>query len=584
VSHLVERLELDIQAADEDQARQLLDRLSRLHRQALEGVIERVLDQLSPTDTVHRLEKLDLDLGEIPAEQLERLLPQRLESALRRALPSRLRSARVRGQGRPVRAGRHGPGAARDRGSRGASIPASPVPVPSSAASQPVNVQEAPDPLAGPPPSAAPPPVAVVAGDTAGSGFGSPLLELLAFYGAGGTLPWWAPRDNPRLIPATIEAALLLPPAELTPFLRQLASTPAAQRRLLAALDPDQRPALRLALARLAPESSSQDADPPAPQPSDAPTAQRQPVSQEPPQQSLPPPLSLPPQPPQPQRSPDPAAIPPIRQRTLDAPAPQSSDAPAAQRRPASQEPPQQSLPLSLPPQPPQPQRIPDPAAIPPIRQRSLDSPALQPSEAASAQPQLARQEPPQSSLRQQIQNPATNSLPRERSGEAIQVDGAGLALLWPFLDTLLDRLDWLTPERHRIRPAQQQRALALLGYLVNGDPRPPEWRLPLAKLLCGLPLNAVFTLEEDLSAAELAEADRLLEAVLAHGDGLLGENVHSLRTTWLQRPGLLNRRPQAWLLVVERRAATDGALERLPWGVSWLRLPWMGELVQVGW
>jgi hypothetical protein len=93
-----------------------------------------------------------------------------------------------------------------------------------------------------------------------------------------------------------------------------------------------------------------------------------------------------------------------------------------------------------------------------------------------------------------------------------------------------------------------------------------------------------VFTLEEDLSAAELAEADRLLEAVLAHGDGLLGENVHSLRTTWLQRPGLLNRRPQAWLLVVERRAATDGALERLPWGVSWLRLPWMGELVQVGW
>lgn len=170
------------------------------------------------------------------------------------------------------------------------------------------------------------------------------------------------------------------------------------------------------------------------------------------------------------------------------------------------------------------------------------------------------------------------------RAGDTIAVDGAGLALLWPFLPTLFERLGWLTPERRFIGPVPQQRALALLGYLLDGDPRPPEWRLPLVKLLCGLPLDAVFALEDDLSAAELAEADKLLQAVLAHGDGLLGEDAASLREIWLQRPGLLSWRPQAWLLVVERREAIDGALERLPWTVSWLSLPWMVELVQVGW
>jgi hypothetical protein len=163
-------------------------------------------------------------------------------------------------------------------------------------------------------------------------------------------------------------------------------------------------------------------------------------------------------------------------------------------------------------------------------------------------------------------------------------VEGAGLVLLWPFLATLFARLGWLTPQRRFVDAPAQQRALALLGYLVGGDPEPPEWHLPLAKLLCGLPLDAVFALEEDLSAAELAEAERLLQAVLAHGDGQLGDEVASLRASWLQRPGLLRWRPQAWLLVVQQRDELDGALERLPWGVSLLRLPWMAELVQVAW
>jgi hypothetical protein len=168
--------------------------------------------------------------------------------------------------------------------------------------------------------------------------------------------------------------------------------------------------------------------------------------------------------------------------------------------------------------------------------------------------------------------------------GEDLQVDGAGLVLLWPFLETLLDRLEWLSPERQFVGAAQQQRAMALLGFLVDGDPKPPEWRLPLVKLLCGASLESLWELEGDLSEVEQGEAEKLLEAALAHAEGRLGEEIAVLRGQWLQRPGLLTRRPGAWLLVVQGRDDLDGALEQLSWSCSWIRLPWMTELIQVAW
>jgi hypothetical protein len=50
-----------------------------------------------------------------------------------------------------------------------------------------------------------------------------------------------------------------------------------------------------------------------------------------------------------------------------------------------------------------------------------------------------------------------------------------------------------------------------------------------------------------------------------------------------LQRPGLLSARPGAWVLQVERRSG-DEVLDGLPWSWSWIRLPWMDDLLQVVW
>ena len=45
----------------------------------------------------------------------------------------------------------------------------------------------------------------------------------------------------------------------------------------------------------------------------------------------------------------------------------------------------------------------------------------------------------------------------------------------------------------------------------------------------------------------------------------------------------MLSTRDGAWLLRVER-AEYDGLLDRLPWAVSWVKLPWTEVPLAVQW
>jgi len=186
-----------------------------------------------------------------------------------------------------------------------------------------------------------------------------------------------------------------------------------------------------------------------------------------------------------------------------------------------------------------------------------------------------------------ELQTPRADAPPAPQPGAAddneLVIDGAGVVTLWPFLESLFSHLELINGDRVFAGEAQRRRAMALLGFLVDGDGDPPEWRLTLAKLLCGaLPL-APYGLESPLSDAEQTEAEALLQAVLGHAAGRLGDDGTSLRQEFLQRPGLLSARPGAWVLQVERRPV-DLVLDGLPWSWSWIRLPWMDDLLQVVW
>ncbi len=568
-SHRLHRLELEISTAEEPLARSLMDRLSQLHHSALESLLERVFSELSPPGRRDRLEHLELDLGTLQASDLEQQLPQRLEAALRRALASRL-----------------------------------PPPLPPETSTAP----------AGP------------AADADGL---QRQLELLALFTATGSLPWWAPRHDRQLIAAALDSALALPPLVLRALLQQLAGAPGepsvALQRLLATASPQQRPRIEQALqeAALEGEALQGEAAMKAAQeaallaaPEEAPEAELQaqlvaaknfdapdepptnaeasPTTTAPPEAPgepdpnppnpsalahlaiyastgrWPPGEGLGPNPPQALAAALDSALalpsPELRALLQHLAAAPGADSVAAQRLLAAASPQQRSR-LEV--------ALQGEAAMKAAPVEALDAAlqkALKPTEPAASDPTATAR-------------PTTLPTPQSRSDvdDDLVIDGAGMVLLWPFLETLFSRLELITQERLFGDEAQRQRAMALLGFLVDGDGDPPEWRLTLAKLLCGALPQAPYGLEAPLSDAEQAEAEALLQALLGHAAGRLGDDSAALRQNFLQRPGLLSARPGAWVLQVERRPA-DLPLDGLPWSWSWIRLPWMDDLLQVVW
>ena len=154
--------------------------------------------------------------------------------------------------------------------------------------------------------------------------------------------------------------------------------------------------------------------------------------------------------------------------------------------------------------------------------------------------------------------------------------------LLWPFLPRFVEQLGLRTDGGWR-NPAAAQRAARLLQCVASGDADPPEFQLPLNKLLCGLPLDDALLDDAPLTEPEQAECDALLVAVIAQAPILREMSVAGFRGSFLLRPGQLSSRDGHWLLRVERQTY-DVVIDRFPWGFAVVRLPWMPTLLQVQW
>ena len=159
-------------------------------------------------------------------------------------------------------------------------------------------------------------------------------------------------------------------------------------------------------------------------------------------------------------------------------------------------------------------------------------------------------------------------------------VDHAGIVLLHPFLPRFFTGLGVAAGDEL----VDPDRALCLLHHLATGEVVAPEYRLTLAKALCGVPLESPCASDVGLTSVETAEATALLEAAIGHWAALRSTSPDGLRAEFLQRPGVLSVTADGdWLLRVEGRTV-DILLDQLPWGFSPLRLPWMSRLMMVEW
>ncbi len=189
-----------------------------------------------------------------------------------------------------------------------------------------------------------------------------------------------------------------------------------------------------------------------------------------------------------------------------------------------------------------------------------------------------SRAAPPAASPTKLSARPQTDDAP----DAGYLADDAGLILLHPFLPRLFDVMNLSSGS---ILPEERlPRAAALLHWLVNAREEVYEFELTTIKILLGLtPDQSLLVGAGLLSEAERTEADALLAAAISHWNALGKTGVAALRTSFLQRRGLLRDLDSGWQLQLEPEPF-DLLLGRLPWSIGLVRLPWMSRPIFVEW
>lgn len=161
-------------------------------------------------------------------------------------------------------------------------------------------------------------------------------------------------------------------------------------------------------------------------------------------------------------------------------------------------------------------------------------------------------------------------------------IHNAGLVILWPYLPGFFTRLG-LADGNGFIDDAAAERAVLLLQYLVAPHPEIPEALLSLNKLLCGLESQRPLPAEYSPTERELDECDALFRALKLHWNVLANMSVDRIRTDFLQREGILRPCSGNWQLRVENQVQ-DILVKKLPWPIGVVKLPWMDYAILVHW
>jgi len=91
--HVIKRQTVEITLAKQENAWQIQQTLSGIFQQ-LPSLLDRCLSEFSSPDCLHRIERLELDLGELDGNRLEAELAEKIEAALRIALSEQIAPAK----------------------------------------------------------------------------------------------------------------------------------------------------------------------------------------------------------------------------------------------------------------------------------------------------------------------------------------------------------------------------------------------------------------------------------------------------------------------------------------------------------
>jgi len=167
-------------------------------------------------------------------------------------------------------------------------------------------------------------------------------------------------------------------------------------------------------------------------------------------------------------------------------------------------------------------------------------------------------------------------------SETSIQVENAGLVLVSPFLPRLFSMLG-LTINGQFVDMVAAERAVHLLQFIVAGQKHTSGDDLTLNKILCGINTSVPISNGINITAEEQSIIESMLQGVIQHWRAIAPTSAAGLRGAFLQRQGFLVSDIDGWRIKVQERSY-DMLIDRLPWGISHIKYPWMDKLLRISW
>ncbi|NRN30514.1 contractile injection system tape measure protein [Photorhabdus heterorhabditis] len=187
----------------------------------------------------------------------------------------------------------------------------------------------------------------------------------------------------------------------------------------------------------------------------------------------------------------------------------------------------------------------------------------------------------------QQYQHPTNQKVITEdqkilsASNSLLQVNNAGILILWPMLPALFNQLGLLEGKKFIHRQAQLS-AVNFLDYLIWGTEETPAERKRLNNVLCGL-------MADENSESILLEPEKQLitvqwlDTVIAQLPGWKKLSRNDVRQLFLQRPGELLANEQEIKITIQQQPF-DALLADWPWPLNIAKLPWLDRSLLIDW
>ena len=165
---------------------------------------------------------------------------------------------------------------------------------------------------------------------------------------------------------------------------------------------------------------------------------------------------------------------------------------------------------------------------------------------------------------------------------EPININNAGLVLLYPYIPMLFERLG-IIEDNAFVDQDSQLEAVHYLQYLVTGQSETEDLLLSLNKLLCGLPLTETVKNGIAISDEQKMLLDGMMEAFIDNWSAIGKTSIEGLRESFLIRDGVLEEKENYWEMTVEK-STFDILLDKLPYSISTIKYPWMIKPLNVSW